>query len=43
MADGTTYFVRDNLSADFVQSLTTIASGERVPLEELSDDLNTMR
>jgi hypothetical protein len=43
MANGTTYFVRDNLSADFVQSLTTIASGERVPLEELSDDLNTMR
>ncbi|MEE3372442.1 MAG: DUF1559 domain-containing protein [Planctomycetota bacterium] len=42
-ADGTTYFVRDSLSTDFVQSLTTIAGGERVPLEELSDDLDTMR
>ena len=42
-ADGKTYFVRDNLSADYLQSLTTIAGGERVPMEEISDDVNTER
>lgn len=42
-ADGKTYFLRDSFSADFLQSLTTIAGGERVPLEELSDNLSPTR
>ena len=38
MADGKTCFVRDRLSPDYLQSLTTIDGGERVPRSEIHDD-----
>ena len=35
MANGKTYFVREQLSPDYLQSLITIDGGERVPLSEI--------